>query len=235
LIKNALWIGLASLGLTTGTSAAPLLKTPDGRVHVAVAITRGATVIDFGGPWEVFDDVMVPSHEAPDARMPFELFTVGDSREPVEVSGGLKLVPDYTFADAPHADVVVVGAQKGSPALTAWLKKVRSSAQVVMSVCTGAFKLADAGLLDGKSATSHHMFLDALRKQHPSIKVVTQRRWVQADDVVFTAGGLTSGIDLALHVVELYFGPEVAGRTASFMEHESNSWQTGQADATKGE
>jgi transcriptional regulator GlxA family with amidase domain len=209
-------------------AAAPAaLKPPaDRHIRVAVVLTEGATMIDFAGPWEVFQDVHVPERGTTmEEQMPFELFTVGASREPIETSGGMKVVPQYTFADAPVPDVVVVGAQRGAPELSEWLRRMRGKAQVVMSVCTGAFKLAEAGLLDGKPATTHHDFYEPFSSRYPKVKLVRSKRYVQADDVVYTGGGLSSGIDLALHVVELYFGRETAERTARYMEYESNGWK----------
>ena len=157
--------------------------------------------------------------------MPFELFTVGASKDPIETSGGMTVVPQYTFADAPVPDIVVVGAQRGAPALSDWLRQMRGKARIVMSVCTGAFKLAEAGLLDGKPATTHHDFYEPFSERYPKVKLVRSKRYVQADDVVYTGGGLSSGIDLALHVVELYFGREAAERTARYMEYESDGWK----------
>lgn len=220
-------IALAFLCLPSMLRAAPLAPPKNRHIKVAVVLTDGATMIDFAGPWEVFSDVMVEERgKTMDEQMPFELFTVGASRAPIKVSGGMTVVPDYSFADAPPADVVMVGAQRGAPELAGWLRKMRGQSQVVMSVCTGAFKLAEAGLFDGKQATTHHDFTARLASKYPKVTVVPpSRRFVQADSVVFSAGGLTSGIDLALHVVELYFGREVAERTAKYMEYQSTGWR----------
>lgn len=215
---------LLLLAASRSVAGAPPVLTPppDRPVQVAVVLTEGATVIDFAGPWEVFQDVVVGS--GADERDGFELTTVGASREPVHGSGGLMLVPEWTFADAPLPDVVLVGAQRGAPGLTEWLQKVAQQKRVVLSVCTGAFKVAAAGLLDGKPATTHHDFWDELARQFPKVKVERRERFVQSDDRTFTAGGLTSGIDLALHVVELYYGREVAERTARYMEYQGKGW-----------
>ena len=219
---------LASLLLLAcGVAAATTLQAPkDRKIRVAVVMTEGATMIDFAGPWEVFQDVWVPERGGDmEQQMPFELFTVGADRQPIRTSGGMVVVPDHTFADAPVPDVVVIGAQRGAPGLAPWLRKVRGQARVVMSVCTGAFKLAEAGLLDGKRATTHHDFHDRFRDGFPKVTLVAGERFVQSDDVVFTAGGLSSGIDLALHVVELYFGRAAAERTAGYMEYQGTAWK----------
>ena len=124
-------------------------------------------VIDFAGPWEVFQDVTIPGH-----RDAFD------------------------------------GQKK-----------------LILSVCTGAFKLGEAGLLDGKPATTHHDFFDRFAMKYPKVKLQKGKRFVQSDDRTFTAGGLSSGFDLALHVVDLYYGREVAQRTATYMEYEGTGWK----------
>jgi transcriptional regulator GlxA family with amidase domain len=136
----------------------------------------------------------------------------------------LQLVPDYTFDNAPQPKVIVIPAQMGSQALHQWLRKVSPATDVTMSVCTGAFQLARAGLLSGKSATTHHDFLDRLAKQFPDINVKRGLRFVESSNRISTAGGLSSGIDLALHVVDRYFGREAAQKTATYMEYQSKGW-----------
>src|SRR5262245_28729717 len=195
-----------------------------GKIPVAFAISAGVTVIDFAGPWEVFQDVMINSRgKDMDEQMPFELFTVSEKTEPLTGSGGLKLVPDYTFATAPQPRVVVVPAQRGSDTLHAWLRKVTETTDVTMSVCTGAFQLGKAGLLSGKSATTHHDFLDRFAKTFPDVTVKRGLRFVEGEKIS-TAGGLSSGIDLALRVVDRYFGREAAQATASYMEYQGQGW-----------
>jgi putative intracellular protease/amidase len=222
---------LAVLALTSAVVAhADRLQPPEGRkIRVAVVLTEGAVVIDFAGPWEVFEDVHIGSGDM-DHQMPFELYTVGRDRKPVHTSGGMKpgitVVPDYGFADAPSPDIVVVGAQSGDEQLGPWLRKVHAQHAFIMSVCTGAFRVAEAGLLDNKPATTHHSALQRLANQYPRIKVRSSVRYVESDPLILTAGGLSSGIDSALHVVELYYGPRVAQTTADYMEYQGQGWKT---------
>ena len=205
-------------------AAAKLTPPAKGKIPVAFAISEGVTVIDFAGPWEVFQDVHVRDRgKDMDDQMPFQLFTVSDKTEPLTGSGGLKLVPDYTFDSAPQPKVVVVPAQRGSQALHTWLRKMSTSTDVIMSVCTGAFQLGKAGLLAGKSATTHHDFLDQFAQAFPDITVKRGLRFVE-EEKISTAGGLSSGIDLALRVVDRYFGREVAQSTAIYMEYQSKGW-----------
>jgi transcriptional regulator GlxA family with amidase domain len=207
-------LGALALALTVSSmhylSAADAPAAP---LKVAFVVTNGANVIDMCGPWEVFQDTMVGDREA------FQLFTVSDSTKPVEMTGGFRTLPHHTFSNAPHPDIVVVGAQQGSPALREWLRARVKDSRVVMSVCTGAFKLADAGILDGKKATTHHEFWDSFAEKFPKVQLERGSRFVQSDDVIFTAGGLTSGIDLALHIVEKFYGREAADHTAAYIEY----------------
>lgn len=197
-----------------------------GRIPVAFVISQNATVIDFAGPWEVFQDVHVPERGAEmDEQMPFQLYTVSDKTEPLRATAGLQLVPDYTFENAPSPRVVVIGAQAGgrSPAMLEWLRKTSKTADVTMSVCTGAFILARAGLLAGRNVTTHHDFTEQLAREFPDLKVKAGLRFIEGEKIS-TSGGLTSGIDLALRVVERYFGREAAKRTAVYMEYQSTGW-----------
>ena len=210
-----------SLMIESEPSDANKLTPPDGPIPVAFAMSRGATMIDFAGPWEVFQDVMVVTKG--NHRHPFSLYTVSERTEPIEASGGMKITPDYTFETAPTPKVVVIPAQAGSTALHAWLRKIVDSTDVTMSVCTGAFQLGRAGLLSGKEATTHHDFFDQFAKAFPDVKLKRGLRFVEGGKIS-TAGGLTSGIDLALRVVERYFGRETAEQTAFYMEYQSKGW-----------
>jgi transcriptional regulator GlxA family with amidase domain len=204
-------------GLVTGKYK--LTPPANGSIPVAILISEALNVTDFSGPWGVFESVSVPNA----TQEPFHLFTVSEKAEIVTSGSGLKLKPDYTFANVPEMKVVVIPAQKGSDAMIEWLRKVASIADVTMSVCTGAFKLAKAGLLSGKPATTHHDFLDKLQKEYPDIQVKRGVRFVEGEKIS-TAGGLTSGTDLALRVVERYFGREVAQTTATYMEYQGKGW-----------
>jgi transcriptional regulator GlxA family with amidase domain len=211
----------ATVASPRAATAHKLTPPADGTpIPVAFVLTDGATVIDFAGPWEVFQDA-----GGPDGADHFRLFTVGASKKPIRASGGMTVTPDYSFAEAPVARIVVIPAQRGDPGLAEWLRQRDKEADVVMSVCTGAFQLGKAGLLDGKQATTHHNFFTQFEKSFPKATLVKGRRYVQSDDVIYTAGGLTSGIDLALHIVEEYLGRDAAQRTADYMEYQGMGWK----------
>lgn len=209
-------------GQTTVKKDAALKLTPpkSGAIPVAFLISPRFTVIDALGPWEVFQDAWVEGR----GFGAFELYTVAESLEPVTGTAGIKVIPNYTFADAPPPKVIVIGAQSGrAPAMFDWLKRASEKADVVMSVCTGAFLLAQSGLIDGKTATTHHDFYDGFAKQFPKVELKRSTRFVE-EQKFSSAGGLTSGIDLALRIVERYFGWETAEKTAFYMEYQSKGW-----------
>jgi transcriptional regulator GlxA family with amidase domain len=191
----------------------PLPIPPGGIIRTAVAIGPGANVIDVAGPWEVFQDAAI-GHGAAQ----FELFTVAESTQPVSASGGLTITPTYSYDAAPRPHVVVVPAHGASDRTLRWLRRVSRQADLVMSVCTGAYVLGEAGLLDGTAATTHHQSYDDFQATFPKVRLVRGRRFVEHDHIA-TAGGLTSGIDLALRVVERYLGADVVAQTAAFMEY----------------
>ena len=198
----------------------PLKPPAEGSIPVAFLISEGAVVIDFCGPWEVFHDVNIPSRN--DA--PFRLYAVAETTNPIHASGGMKIIPDYTFATAPAPKVIVIPAQNGqSEATLEWIRKSTKSTDVTMSVCTGAFLLAQTGLLSGRAATTFHGAFSEFAAQFPEVRLKRGTRFVE-DGNLASAGGLSSGIDLALHVVERYYGHEVAKYTAYVMEYQGQGW-----------
>lgn len=203
--------------------AAKLTPPADGTILAAFALSAGANVIDTAGPWEVFLNVMFD--EGGKHKMPFKPYTVAETKSTIRMGGGLQVTPAYTFDEAPQPHVIVVPAQMGNTKLHEWLRKASAKADVTMSVCTGAFQLAKAGLLEGHSATTHHMFFDKFAQTYPKIELRRGLRYVD-NGTIATAGGLTSGIDLALHVVNRYYGVEMAKQTARYLEYQSDMWLT---------
>jgi transcriptional regulator GlxA family with amidase domain len=130
------------------------------------------------------------------------------------------ITPRYTYDTLPgRPNVILMGAQgEHTPQKIAWIKEASKAADVVVSVCTGAFLLAKTGLLDGLQATTHHDFYDAFEKKFPAVTLVRGPRYVDNGKFA-TAGGLTSGIELALYVVERYMGAAAAAQTAYYMEY----------------
>jgi putative intracellular protease/amidase/YHS domain-containing protein len=213
---------------TTGSSGdnkqagkANSIKPPaQGQIPVAFVISDGAVIIDFCGPWEVFRDVnILGRHDAP-----FRLYTVSDSTSPIRAGGGMKIIPDYTFTNAPAPKVIVIPAQsKPSEAMLEWIRRSSKNTDLTMSVCTGAFVLAKTGLLSGKSATTFHAAFNSFAMEFPNVQLKRGARFVENGNLA-SAGGLSSGIDLALRVVERYYGRDVAQKTAYNMEYQGQGW-----------
>ncbi len=153
----------------------------------------------------------------------YEICVIGKTPGPVKSAGGLQFVADYGFDNAPgEFDTLVI---PGSPfikkvcddeRLVEWLRNAAPRARRVVSVCTGAFLLAAAGLLENRRATTHWMFCDQLATSHPSINVDADRIYVR-DGHVYTSAGITAGIDLALALIEEDLGREAARFIAGLM------------------
>jgi len=207
---GAMTLAAVSLGSaeaqTVPNLGKPIVKPTKGNVVVAVMITDRATVIDFAGPWETFQDAG------------YDTYVVSKTLDPVVATNGLHIIPDHTFEDAPQPNVIVVGAQVAPPEALTWLRSVGPKADVLMSVCTGAFVVARTGMLDGQNATTHHLYYDKFAAEFPKITLVRGPRFVE-NPQISCAGGLTSGIDLALRVVERYEGTKTADDVAFYMEH----------------
>src|SRR5438876_169274 len=175
--------GLAFNQQPPSPSAVPstkLVPPAHGKIPVAFIIGRGAETIDFVGPWEAFQFAFRPSPGAmsmKDMEL-FQLYTVSDSTKPVRVTGGMQIIPDYTYADAPEPKVVVVPATRTSPEMLDWIRKMTKRSDVVMSVCIGAYQLAAAGVLSGKTATTMNGAYADIQRKYPDVHFIRDRRWV---------------------------------------------------------
>ena len=226
LAAGKLFAGTGGLQVNSATDKTkpvsnPLTPPAQGSIPVAFVISEGAVIIDFCGPWEVFENVSVPGR----AGNPFHLYTVGETTSPIHASGGMKILPEYTFDTAPAPKVIVIPAQDGSSeAMMDWIRKATKSTDVTMSVCTGAFVLARTGLLSGRAATTHHNSYRSFAMQFPDVQFKRGARFVE-DGNLASSGGLSCGIDLALRVVERYFGHEVTSKTVYQLEYQGQGWK----------
>lgn len=228
----------AAEGTAPAEIANDMDDAPKKPIVVEFVVTDGADLIDFAGPAEVFNFVRLPGqpNDSPyveyivsDKLDPVKLLGGSDNYDPTKFQGGFVVTPDYTFDTAPPADLVFVGGQaRYSPSQKEldWLRARHDGKQTVMSVCTGAYDLGKAGLLDGKPATTHHLAFPFFQKTFPAVIIVHGKRYVQSDPNLYTAGGLSSGIDLALHMVDVRFGRAVAEKTATRLEYQGTGWIT---------
>jgi transcriptional regulator GlxA family with amidase domain len=197
-------------------------------MRIGIVVFEQVDLLDVGGPYEV---LLTASRlvERDGGEPPFEVLTLGLSREPVAAYGGLRLIPHATLADAGRLDMLIVpGAIRiddvlADEALVGALRAATESAAVVGSVCTGAFVLGSLGLLDGRPWTTHWEDVEDLAGRLDGAGAgEAWVRWVDAGEVV-TSGGLSSGIAMALHLVERFAGRDLALRTARQIEYEWDS------------
>jgi transcriptional regulator GlxA family with amidase domain len=193
--------------------------------NVGILIFKDVEVLDFAGPFEVFSRTrLIPGLESrrSEESAPFHVFTVAKSLSPVNTTGGLKIIPEFAFNNAPSIDLLVVPGGLGTRPLLAdqetldWIKQVAVKAKKVTSVCTGSLLLAKSDLLSNRRATTHWGALDILQSLGKNVQVERDRRVV--DDGVVTSAGVASGIDMAFYVVETLYGREVADETAQYIE-----------------
>ena len=188
--------------------------------NVAILVFNDAEVLDFCGPFEVFSTTDELQHGGL-----LRVFTVALSGEAIRARNGLQVVPDFVVAEAPQPDIVLVPGGQGAraagneEAIISWLKRSAGSAELLLSVCSGALILARAGLLDGLKATTHHEVLDELRSSAPMTEVVAGKRFIDNGRIIVSAG-IAAGIDMCLYVVSRLFGAAVARQTAEYMEYD---------------
>ena len=137
----------------------------------------------------------------------------------------MTVLPDYTLANCPPADILVVPGGMGTrtainrPELIDWISQRAGQVELMTSVCTGSFLLAKAGLLDGKAATTHWGSIERMRGDFPAVNVRENSRWVDAGHVV-SSSGVSAGIDMALYVLQRLYNAQVAAATARGIEYD---------------
>lgn len=192
------------------------------RRSVGVLLFPQVELLDFAGPFEVFSAARTSS-ETRERLM--DVFTVAETTSPVRCNNPVTVVPDYALEECPHMDVVVVPGGIGTRSavdrqgLVDWIARRAEAAEVTTSVCTGSFLLAKAGVLDGRSATTHWASIERMRRDFPALAVEESVRWVDAWPVVSSAG-VSAGIDMALHVLSRLYDDEVARATARGIEYD---------------
>lgn len=195
------------------------------RRNVALLLFDDVEVLDFAGPFEVFALTdQVRGHDA------FNVFTVAESPATIRACNGLKIVPDFTLETCPPPHVLIVPGGLGTrpllkkPAFLEWVRVKSRAAELTMSVCTGSLVLAQAGLLDGLRATTHHRSFALLRELAPRTEVVETERFIDnpaqpGRSRIVTSAGISAGIDCSLYVVAELLGAGAADETARRMEY----------------
>jgi transcriptional regulator GlxA family with amidase domain len=194
------------------------------RERVGILIFPNVEVLDFCGPYEVFSVTRLHEERRREESSPFEVLLVAEGADPLAATGGLRVIPDATLETCPPLDILVVPGGWGTrqeisnPRVLTWIAERAKEVTTLTSVCTGAMLLGQAGLLDGRRATTHWRSLDWMRQSFPAVTVEDKLHVVE-DGSVLTSAGISAGIDMALLVVVRYFGEAVGRATARHMEY----------------
>jgi transcriptional regulator GlxA family with amidase domain len=181
---------------------------------IGILLFEGVEELDFVGPWEVLG----LATEGDD-----RIFTVADRANPVRANLGLRVLPDYTFESVPDLNVLVVPGGRGTRRVVAedktvaWIRGIAADCRWVCGVCTGAFLLHAAGLLENRRATTHWASMARLRDE-AGVTAVPEARFV-VDGTVITSAGISAGIDMALWLVEQIKSPAKAREVRRRMEY----------------
>jgi len=199
---------------------------------VGILLYDYVDILDFSGPAEVLS---LTSNTKPEQLLtlykkellptrPFEVFTITENELPIKTHSGIKVKPDYSIDNHPELDILIIpgGPVKAVQSMVKnknvqeWIIK-HKNIEYICSVCTGAILIGATGLLNGKNATTHHLALKMLQDNYPDIRVVSENKVVQ-DGNIITSGGVSSGINMALYLVENIIGKSTADRTAKTIE-----------------
>lgn len=186
---------------------------------VGILAFEDMEVLDYAGPYEVFN---LAGEYSPEQGL--QVQAIGLTDGPVTGRGGFTVLPRASIANCASPDIVVIPGGAGTRPLLRekdaldWVRSAAMEAEMVLSVCSGALVLAAAGLLDDRRATTHHGAFQELAALSPSTEIITGRRFVQASERVWTSAGVSAGIDLALHAVELLIGAGVRDEVSREME-----------------
>lgn len=190
--------------------------------NVGILLFDEVEVLDFAGPLEVFSITTLQGRQ----EKLFCVHTLSETGEMIRARNGLTVKPTYSIANAPELDILIVPGGYGAEeieihnkTLIDWIREQASKVKLLASVCTGAFLLAKAGLLDGKKVTTHWMDIDRLAREYPKIDIQRGPKYVDEGSII-TAAGITAGIDMSFHIIKKIFGTEIARATAKRMEYD---------------
>jgi len=189
-------------------------------LRFGIVLFDGVEELDWVGPWEVLASW---KHHFPEDQI--DVFTLSPDGELVTCAKGARVLSDHSYADHPPIDVLIFPGgqgtrpQLGDERVRNWVREIAKSAHLVASVCTGALVLADAGLLDGRPATTHWASLELLRSLGRDIEVRAEARFVDDGEVV-TAAGVSAGIDMALHLVARLGSVERARQVRRYIQYD---------------
>lgn len=189
-------------------------------INVGILLFNEVEVLDFAGPFEVFSIAQRGNEKL------FNVITISENGEIIRARNGLKIQPDTSFNHELNLDILIIPGGYGAEEIEIknkkvinWIKSQKEKVKIIASVCTGAFLLAESGLLDNKKATAHWMDISRLENDYPKINVIKNTRFVDESDII-TSGGISSGINMSLHIITKLFGLQIAEITAKRMEYD---------------
>lgn len=187
--------------------------------NVGIFLFNDIELLDFAGPYETFS----VTSELNNYEL-FNVFTVSQDGKGIKSVNGLKVLPDFSFADHPDINILVIPGGVGTRSEMAkedvleWINRNHSNSKITMSVCSGARLLGKLGLLDGLECTTHHEVLEHLQEIAPKAIVKSDKRFI-GNGRLFTSAGISAGIDLSLHIIEKLYGSHIAHSTIMYMEY----------------
>ncbi|MDF1508973.1 DJ-1/PfpI family protein [Robertmurraya sp. DFI.2.37] len=199
---------------------------------VGILLYDYVDILDFSGPAEVL--ALTANNKVEQAlslykkellpTRPFEVYTIAETEVEIKTHSGIKVKPDYSIDNSPELDILIIpggplravqSIVKNSKIID-WIIK-HENIDYICTVCTGAYILGETGLLDGKNATTHHLALKLLKDKYPKIQVLSDIKVVH-DGNIISSGGVSSGINMALYLVEKIMGRATAERTCKTIE-----------------
>jgi transcriptional regulator GlxA family with amidase domain len=188
------------------------------QLNIGIYLYENAEVLDFAGPFEVFSTAERLNHK----NRRLNVFLIGETDLAIKARGGFCVTPEYNIYTHPKLDLlIVVGGvhteEIQKPHIIKWLQQQKHKVPIIASVCTGAFLLAEAGILNNYQATTHWSDIAEFRENYPDIPIIDNVRWVNNQNVI-TSGGISAGIDMSLHLVSKLCSQQLALSTAKQME-----------------
>lgn len=199
-------------------------------LSIGILVFDDVEILDFSGPYEVFSTAARVHTRISTAPPLFRCFLVAEQMRPIYARGGMKVLPDCVLPPSGDIDVLIVPGGDvskiiGNRAVIGWIRAQYPHTRITASVCTGAFMLAEAGLLDGLPATTHWEDQGELQANYPAVSVQQNVPWVDCGKVV-TSAGISAGVDMSLHLVERLAGRQLAQATAKQMEYRWDTYGT---------
>lgn len=187
--------------------------------NVGIYLFNKVELLDFAGPYEVFS----ATSQLNGSEL-FKVFTISEDGGAIKSINGLIVIPDYSFDNHPKVDILVIPGGEGTKKeikkknVMEWISETYESADTMATVCSGARIPAVLGLLDGLEATTHHLVIDDIKKLAPKVTIDHTKRFID-NGKIMTSGGISAGIDLALHIVKKLYGEEIVQKTIDYMEY----------------